>query len=179
RLLADCGAHVVGSDQSAAMLGVAWRRMEPSRASQVCLLQADGRAVPVKGGWAKMAIAGWVYGHFVEWYRDRWQAEIARALTELERTLERGGRTILIETLGTGHQEPQAPTDGLERYYRWLEAEQSFRHEWVRTDYLFASVEEAAEVTGFFFGPEFAERVRREGWQRVPECTGMWWKHKQ
>ncbi|HEY2370390.1 MAG TPA: hypothetical protein VGH87_28535 [Polyangiaceae bacterium] len=44
----------------------------------------------------------------------------------------------------------------------------------IRTDYEFASVEEAASITGFFFGEAFAERVREKNSARVPECTGVW-----
>ena len=44
----------------------------------------------------------------------------------------------------------------------------------IRTDYRFDDVDTAAAVTGFFFGDQFAARVRRESWRRVPECTGIW-----
>jgi hypothetical protein len=69
---------------------------------------------------------------------------------------------------------PAPPSRELAEYYAWLEEEQGFTRDAIRTDYLFASVDEAAAVTGFFFGAGFAERVRAEGWTRVPECTGIW-----
>jgi hypothetical protein len=44
------------------------------------------------------------------------------------------------------------------------------------SDYDFPSVARAAEVTGFFFGADFARRVESERWTRIPECTGIWWQ---
>ena len=28
----------------------------------------------------------------------------------------------------------------------------------------------------FFFGPELSERTCENGWARVPEWTGIWWR---
>src|SRR5579859_4564571 len=91
RLLTVNGAHVVGTDRAATMLDVARKGLDNGY-----LAQADARAVPVKAGWANLAIAGWVYGHFLDWYGDHWQGEIVKALAELERTLAPGGVTILV-----------------------------------------------------------------------------------
>ena len=46
----------------------------------------------------------------------------------------------------------------------------------IRTDYRFASVQEAVELTRFFFGDELADRVRVEDWLVLPENTGIWWR---
>jgi hypothetical protein len=46
----------------------------------------------------------------------------------------------------------------------------------LRTIYRFASVQEAAELTRFFFGEEMAADVLEKGKQIVPECTGIWWR---
>ncbi len=58
---------------------------------------------------------------------------------------------------------------------RFLEDDLGFRATWVRTDFKFVSLEEAADLLGFFFGAEFAEEVRRNHWIITPECTGIWW----
>jgi hypothetical protein len=84
-----------------------------------------------------------------------------------------GGRTLVIETLGTGAREAAPPSAALGEYSTFLEARGFSRSE-VATDYLFASVEEAADVLGGFFGPAMAERIRAERWARVPEWTGIW-----
>jgi hypothetical protein len=46
----------------------------------------------------------------------------------------------------------------------------------MRTDYRFASLAEAEELARFFFGEELAKKVVEQGWQVLPECTGIWWK---
>jgi ubiquinone/menaquinone biosynthesis C-methylase UbiE len=171
RLLAQAGATVVATEPSAAMLAVGQRRL--GEHASVSWHQASARALPVADGWADAAVAGWVFGHFREWMPAGWQDELAQALAELGRVVRRGGTLVIIETLGTGAAEPAPPTPGLAEYYAWLE-ERGFARSWIRTDYGFDSVDEAARVTGFFFGEAFATRVREQGWARVPECTGIW-----
>jgi len=167
--------RLVGVDRAAAMLAVARRRLSVvDGAAPWELHEADARALPVGDGWADVAIAGWVFGHFRAWMPDDWQAQVAGALGEMRRALRPGGALIVIETLGTGREEPAAPTPGLEEYFTWLERAQGFERRAIRTDYQFPDVESAAAITGFFFGDELAARVRREGWARVPECTGLW-----
>jgi hypothetical protein len=92
----------------------------------------------------------------------------------MEAALAPGGVLVIIETLGTGETRPAPPTPGLAEYHEWMERERGLRRAVLRTDYAFADVETAASVTGAFFGGEFAARVLREGWARVPECTGLW-----
>lgn len=168
-------SRLVAIDRAAAMLDVARRRLSAIEgAAPWELHEADARALPVGDGWADLAIAGWVFGHFREWMPDNWQAQVACALGELRRALRPGGTLIVIETLGTGREEPAAPTPSLDEYYRWLERAHGFERCAIRTDYQFPDVESAAAITGFFFGEDFAALVRRKGWSRVPECTGLW-----
>jgi ubiquinone/menaquinone biosynthesis C-methylase UbiE len=171
RLLAGAGATVVATEPSAAMLEVGRQRL--GERANVSWHQASARALPVDDGWADAGVAGWVFGHFREWMPAGWEDELTQALAELGRAVRRGGALVIIETLGTGQSEPAPPTPGLAEYYGWLEA-RGFARTWVRTDYRFGSVDEAARVTGFFFGEAFAARVREQGWARVPECTGIW-----
>jgi len=172
RLIAQRAARLVSIDLSAAMLAVA-RDHLGSRAS---LAQADGRQLPVSSGWADLAVAGLVFGHMTIWFPDRWQESIAQALDDMARALKPRGTLIVIETLGTGFTQPAAPNEHLGAYYKWLENVRGFNRVTLRTDYCFADPEQAAQITGFFFGSAFADQVRREHWSRVPECTGLWWK---
>lgn len=171
RLLARAGATVLATERSPAMMSVAQQRLgvQPN----VSWFLASAEALPVETSWADAGVAGWVFGHFREWMPEGWEAELERALAELSRVVRPGGAVVIIETLGTGSSEPAPPTPGLAEYYGWLEA-RGFARSWVRTDYRFDSVDEAARVTGFFFGATFGERVRQEGWSRIPECTGLW-----
>jgi ubiquinone/menaquinone biosynthesis C-methylase UbiE len=134
---------------------------------------ADYRAVPAPSHGADLAIAGWAISHVVAGGEGDWRPEVDAALSEMERVLRPGGTAIVLETLGTGHAEPHPP-QGLFGYYEHLEAH-GFAREEIRTDYRFASIAEAEQLTRFFFGDELADRVMGERSKIVPECTGVWW----
>jgi ubiquinone/menaquinone biosynthesis C-methylase UbiE len=176
RLLLDAGAQVVASEPALAMLAVARRHIAHLPAARCALLGADALALPVRAGWADVAIAGWALGHLRSWHAETWRETIARALAELDRALRPGGTLIVIETLGTGEERPRPPSPALAEYYTWLEGEQGMERLAIRTDYRFPDPEAAARATGFFFGGEFAARVLHERWSRIPECTGLWWR---
>lgn len=170
RLLRRLGLDVVATEPSANMLGQAVRLDEADGTVHFC--QAEAAHLPLRSGSFDGAIAGWVFGHQREWRPSDWRETIAGFLDECDRVTS-GGTVVIIETLGTGHETP-SPTPELAEYYSWLEQVMGFDRQWVRTDYLFPTVETAAEVTGSFFGPQFAELVREHAWARVPECTGIW-----
>ena len=136
---------------------------------------ADNRALPVVNRVADISIAGWSLGYCTTWYAQSWRREIGQALAEMKRVLRPGGTVVILETLGTGSERPCPPTDALAAYYAWLEREHGFSSTWIRTDYRFQSLSEAQESTRFFFGDEFADRISRENWVILPECTGIWW----
>lgn len=94
------------------------------------------------------------------------------AVDEMLRVVRPGGPAVIVETLGTGHETPRRH-EALDEYFAHLEA-RGFTRRWVRTDYAFATADEAAEVLGGFFGEAMAERVRARSWRRVPERTGLW-----
>lgn len=175
RQLVAQGAQVLASDRAPAMLAIARAHLEALGKPEAWqLVEADARALPAPSGEADLAIAGWVFGHLRHWLPDGWREAIGAALAEMKRTLRPGGTLIIIETLGTGREEPAPPNPALAEYYAWMEADQGLIRRALRTDYAFPDVERAATVTGFFFGAAFAERVRREQWRRIPECTGLW-----
>jgi SAM-dependent methyltransferase len=175
-LLVGAGARVVGCEPAPAMLAVARRKLDryPGHGSELHAATAQDFAMAPAS--YDLAIAGWVLGHFVEWFAPAWREEIGGVLERMRGSLVPGGVLAIIETLGTGYTEPTAPTPGLAGYYDWLERDWGLRREVLRTDYVFADVDTAAEVTGAFFGPDFAEKVRKQRWSRVPECTGVWWR---
>ena len=168
-------SRLVAVDRAPAMLAVARRHLAAiDGAAPWELHEADARALPVASGWADLAIAGWVFGHFRSWMPDDWQHQISLALGEMRRALRPGGTLIVVETLGTGSEVPAPPSPQLAEYFAWLEGAHGLKPRAIRTDYRFADVETAAAITGFFFGDAFGARVCREGWSRVPECTGLW-----
>jgi ubiquinone/menaquinone biosynthesis C-methylase UbiE len=174
RLLLEHGAnHVIVTEVESAMLERARRSLDQF-ADRVRFELADARHLPVASSEVDLAIAGWVFGHFRYWMPDDWRATVGAALDELDRVVRPGGSIIVIETLGTGTEQPAAPNPSLAEYYGWLESDQGFERRTIRTNYAFDSVDEAARITGFFFGPQLAGRVRSEQWTVVPECTGVW-----
>ena len=175
RQLVAGGASVTGFDRAKTMLDIAKRRLAEIAPSGWELACADARDLPIESRSFDAAIAGWVFGHFRHWMPDNWKDSIGLALSEMQRCLVPGGTIIVVETLGTGSTTPRAPNGALREYYAWLE-EQGFVRSEIRTDYDFPDIETAAEVTGIFFGSKFADRVRRERWARIPECTGVWQK---
>lgn len=177
RLLAPKAGVVFAFDVAMPMLVEARYQMEVERCSKYTLCVGDNRRIPLADSTAELIIAGWSLGHFVGWYPNTWRAEINQVLLEMKRILYPGGTSIILETLGTGQQEPKPPTTGLANYYAWLEGDVGFSSTWIRTDYRFASVAEAQELTRFFFGDDLADQVALKGQNIVPECTGIWWRN--
>lgn len=142
------------------------------------LVQGDMRRLPVASGWAEVVTAGWALGHFTGWYGEQWQTQAEQVLAEMHRVITPGGAIIILETLTTGSLTPAPPTPGLARYYQWLEETWGFTRQEVRTDFQFATIEEAVAKTEFFFGPAMAATIQEQGWSRLPEWTGVWGKRR-
>ena len=167
--------QIVGLDLQTAMLKENLHQRKASGGIWT-LLQADMRHLPLAAGWADMVIAGWAVGHLTGWYPKSWRDQIGQVLAEMQRMVVRGGWLVILETLGTGSLVPTPPASSLADLYTWLEGKHGFSRRTIRTDYQFASVEEAVQNTEFFFGAELAERIRQNGWARLPEWTGVWFK---
>ena len=174
-MMAPLVKTILVSDISRAMLDVAVAKLAQTGLQNWTVTVADNGALPVADRVADISIAGWSLGHCTAWYAASWRQEIAQALMEMKRVLRSGGTVVILETLGTGSEQPCPPSDVLAAYYAWLENERGFSSTWIRTDYKFESLSEAQESTRFFFGDEFADRVGRENWVILPECTGIWW----
>ena len=191
RCYVDDARLVEGFDRSQHMLDRARANLArwPDR---VRLARAEHLSLPVADATADVFVEGWAFGHSVvdaaelggsdgpEKRRDepgeaaaRVGLVAARLVGEAERVVRPGGTIIIAETLGTNVNVPAAPLPALAAFYRLLEGAYGFARETIRTDYRFASCEEAAEVCGFFFGPEMGEAVRVRGEAVVPEFTGV------
>lgn len=176
RLTSLLARRVYAFDFAPAMISEAQRQLEQSGYTNWRVGVADNRAMPLKAGIADVVVEGWSFAHTVAWSPEDWRGQIGRMLEEMKRLLRPNGVAILLETMGTGNKQPAPPTEGLAELYQWWEQEQGFEYRWVRTDYQFESVQEADELTRFFFGDELADKLVKEQTTILPECTGIWWR---
>ncbi|MCP4541659.1 MAG: methyltransferase domain-containing protein [Chloroflexi bacterium] len=174
-MMAPLVKMIIVSDISRHMLDVAVAKLGKIGLQNWAATVTDNRALPVADQVADISIVGWSLGYFTTWYAESWRKEIGQALAEMKRVLRPGGTVVILETLGTGSEKPCPPNDALAAYYAWLENEHGFSSTWIRTDYQFESLAEAQESMRFFFGDEFSDRIGRENWVILPECTGIWW----
>ena len=176
RFLAREARRVYASDISFHMLSQVASLLRPEETAHTVLSVADMRRVPFPDACADLVIAGWSFCYLAVWGADRWQAELENGVSEALRLLRPGGVVILFENYGTGSETP-APPPHLNGYFAFLKSK-GFQSRWIRTDYDFASMQEAQELSDFFFGGELAEKVRRNQWKILPECTGVFWLAK-
>lgn len=174
RLLAPRVRSIRAYDTSAHMLAVAETSLHEMGLSNWETGLADHRQVPVADKSADLVISGWSFCYLAVWGGADWQSALQAGLDEIQRILRPGGMVILVESLGTGTEKPRPP-EHLRRYFDWL-TETGFERGWTRTDYRFESLEEAVELSTFFFGEEMGRQVREKNWVVLPECTGIWWK---
>ena len=172
RLFAPRARSVRAFDGSAAMIDVA--RAHTRLFPHVSVAVATHEALPVETDSADVAIEGWAFGHAVSRNPEGWRDELRGWVTELDRVTRRGGRVILIETMGTGVLGPFEGGHSLEPFDAFVRETLGFERHVIRTDYAFDTVEEAVRVLGFFFGERMERRVREHGWTIVPEHTGVY-----
>jgi ubiquinone/menaquinone biosynthesis C-methylase UbiE len=173
-LLAPRAQTIRAFDASEEMLRVCRERLIASGLSNWQVDVADHRQLPVQDHSADLVVSGWSVSYLSVWNPQNGQFELDNWLTEMKRVLRPGGTIILFESLGTGNEEP-VRLEHVESTYQWLDAN-GFENRWIRTDYRFESVDEAADLVGFFFGEEMADRIRENRSVILPECTGVWWR---
>jgi ubiquinone/menaquinone biosynthesis C-methylase UbiE len=162
-------------DVSAEMLRVCRERLETGGFSNWQVDVADHRRLPVSDHSADLAVSGWSVSYLAVWNEENRTDELDKWLDEMKRVLRGGGTIILFESLGTGNETP-IRLEHVESTYQWLDAH-GFENKWIRTDYQFKSVDEAAELAGFFFGEQMAGQIRKKESVILPECTGVWWRN--
>jgi ubiquinone/menaquinone biosynthesis C-methylase UbiE len=174
-LLAPRANSIRAFDASPEMLRVCRKHLIASGLSNWQVDVADHRQLPVQDHSADLVVSAWSVSYLSVWNQENGTVELDKWLIEMKRVLRQEGTMILLESLGTGNEEP-VRLEHVELTYQWLDAN-GFQHKWIRTDYQFESVEEAADLAGFFFGEEMMARVLEKQSTILPECTGVWWRN--
>lgn len=173
-LLAPHVKQVRAFDISEEMLRVCREKFRASGLTNWQVDVADHRQLPVDDASADLVVSGWSLSYLAVWNPDSWRAELEKWMGEMKRVLRPNGHIVLFESLGTGNESP-VRLDHLREFYPWLE-ESGFQNKMIRTDYKFVSLEEAEFLSRFFFGDELGDRVKKNDWVILPECTGVWWR---
>jgi len=161
-------------DTAEEMLRVCREKFEAQGSTNWQVQVGDHRQLPVQDHSADLVISGWSVAYLYVWHPETWRTELEKWLGEMRRVLRPNSHIVLFESLGTGNESP-IQLEHLKEYYPWL-ADAGFQNKWIRTDYKFASVDEAEELSRFFFGDELGDKVRQNNWVILPECTGVYWK---
>jgi len=173
-LLAPRVKSIRAFDASAEMLRVCRERLIASGLANWQVDVADHRQLPVQDHSFDLVVSGWSVSYLSVWNQANGTIELDKWLVEMKRVLRHDGMIILFESLGTGNEAP-IHLEHVESTYKWLD-EHGFQNKWIRTDYQFKSLEEAADLAGFFFGEKMTAQVLEKQSTILPECTGVWWR---
>jgi SAM-dependent methyltransferase len=176
-LIAPHARSIFAGDLHPHMLHIAAAKYRRHTHLRWQVMAMEHRRAPLPDRVADIALAGWTLCYLGRKYcGETWQQQLTQAIDEMQRVLRPGGTIIIIETLGTGETEPRPMADWFAEYFDFLENSLGFQSTWIRTDLKFDSLDQAAELVSFFFGDEWADKVRDNNWIILPECTGIWWK---
>lgn len=173
-MLAPRARSIRAFDASGEMLRVCREKLLASGSSNGQAAVADHRWLPVRDHSADLVVSGWSVSYLAVWNPEQAHQELDEWLVEVRRVLRKEGVLILFESLGTGNESP-IRLEHLQTTYQWL-GDNGFQNKWIRTDYQFISIEEAKELSRFFFGDELGDKVGQSDWTVLPECTGVWWR---
>ena len=172
-LLAPHVDRIHAFDISDEMLRVCREKLSKMNVSNWKIDVADHRQLPIDDNSANLVVSGWSVSYLAVWNPETWRAELEKWLTEMKRVLMPNSFIVLFESLGTGNESP-IKLEHLKNFYIWLD-EVGFQNKIIRTDYKFESIQEAEELSRFFFGNELGDKVLKNNWVILPECTGVWW----
>ena len=176
RMVAPYARKVIAVDFAPDMLRIAAEKLQQiDPPVDWSVHVSDMRHIPLEDQAADIVMAGWSLCYLASSNNPDWEQNLARVMAETERVLRDGGAVIILETLGTGNEEPGV-YDFLQNYFDQLTGKYGFQHKSIRTDYRFDSVQEAAQMAEQFFGESVGRQVLENGSRIVPECTGVWWK---
>jgi ubiquinone/menaquinone biosynthesis C-methylase UbiE len=173
KILSPFVRTVTAMDISLPMLQVSQNILKKSGRNNWNLAVGDNADLPIKAKCADLVVSGWSFCYLAVWGGEQWKTCLKTGLDDIKRVLRKDGCLIILETMGTGFETPNPPPH-LGNYFTFLK-ESGFSFQWIRTDYQFTSQAEAEELSAFFFGQAMAEKVKKNQWVILPECTGVWW----
>lgn len=172
-ILAPIVSSIHAFDISEEMLRVCREKLSKTSFTNWKIDVADHRQLPMDDHTADLVVSGWSVSYLAVWNKETWRQELETWLTEMKRVLTPNSYIVLFESLGTGNEDP-IQLEHLKDFYIWLD-EVGFQNKIIRTDYKFESLQEAEELSRFFFGDELGDKVLEKNWVILPECTGVWW----
>ncbi|MNI08021.1 Demethylmenaquinone methyltransferase [compost metagenome] len=175
-VLAAQAKSIVALDASEAMLRITADRLTQAGFTNWSTQTADLRKLPMEDQSVDLIVAGWSICYLTNTDVHSWEQHLEEVIGEIKRVLRAKGTIIIFETMGTGFEQPNPP-DFLKPYYAKLVADYGFSHKWIRTDYTFDHLEQAEQLTRFFFSDALANRVLEQNLVHLPECAGIWWLH--
>ncbi|MGF9910543.1 class I SAM-dependent methyltransferase [Brevibacillus porteri] len=173
-VIAPHAKSILALDASAAMLEVNAQQLTQAGLTNWKTNVADHRELPADDNSADVIVAGWTVCYLTSSEVPNNELHLEKIIQEMKRALRPGGTIVIMETMGTGYETPHPP-EFLTQYYSLLENKYGFSHKWIRLDYQFKDIEEAEQLSRFFFGDELGDRVAREKLVTLPECAGVWW----
>jgi len=172
-LVAPIVRHVYGIEPVGGMRSCAESKRKKLGVKNVDFLPGEHRDIPLPDHSVDLVMEGWAFLQAFSGAYPEWRAEFDAIRKETRRILRPGGTVVYIETMGSLHlwDEPPARTSLL---YDYFERELGLRKTVIRTDYKFASIEDAVDLGTFFFGDEVGAEIRQVGEPIVPEATALW-----
>ena len=165
--------HVYGIEPVAGMRQVAEAKKQRLGVKNVDFMPGEHSDIPLPDNSIDLIIEGWSFLKAFRTAYPEWRVEFEAIISEMKRVLRLRSAVVLIETMGSLHIWEKVPEENVE-LYDYLEKELCLKKTIIRTDYRFATKEEAVDLTAFFFGDEIGAEVSEIGDLIVPEATVVW-----
>jgi ubiquinone/menaquinone biosynthesis C-methylase UbiE len=165
--------HVYGVEPVGGMRLVADAKKQRLGVRNVDFLPGEHKDIPLPDNSIDLIVEGWAFLKAFRTVYPEWRAEFDAIIAEMKRILRPKGIVVLIETMGSMRIWQDVPEKNVE-LYDYFEKELCLKKTIIRTDYKFATKEEAVDYCTFFFGDEVGAEVSEIGEPIVPEATALW-----
>jgi len=165
---------ITALDASEGMLEQAEMKLAGTGLQRVRVQIADLRErLPLEDQSVDLVMAGWSICYLASESNPQHELHLKQLMQEIRRVLRPHGKVIILETLGTGNVQPEAPSF-LANYMRVLEEEYHLTKTIINTSFMFDSVQQAAALCRDFFGDVVGDQIEQENSTVVPSWTGIW-----